>query len=382
MRFLGSTSKSENLRYAHFSSKNFDISDEDVQFLLNSGQTAVRDFIQNEHSKLSASLASDVASYSEDEFFDDLVREMMIPGQRLIVSCVNTAWYWRLFPSIAHWMFAGADVDILVNSKSSSPREAQRRKLLQMMGAKVVEIQQIPVKCFVLSRKDDRHNAAFTQDISATKHSPFGVTYIGTKHRPIIDILITDLDRLLGSAKIKRPELTLKESSGVDELELMLKEGVHQYSDPNVTIELTEVSLKPDADKPVEMIVRRVRSLKYRQIAHLASLYEKFSISFCVPADIIGNGKHISTITPPVFEEWGNKLVAIEGNTRIYYLRKIGIDSIHCFVVKGVSAPLPGRPIDPREALLSTYHLPSEERIKEFSYENFRSIEGAVRPTE
>jgi hypothetical protein len=370
---------SVEIKTGEVSGTNFDISRDEVSFLLDSGRAAVRDFIQNEHANLTDSLAFDIARYGEDELFDDLVREMMTPGKRLVVSCTDTAWYWRLFPSVAHWMFAGAEVDILVKAASDSVRENQRREILQKMGARVIETSQIPFNCFLLSREDDRYNAAFILDVSATEHSPKGVVYIGTKHRPMIRVLLEGLDRLLGSDNSRRPELTLKESDPT-KLIARLKKGVHQYDNPDVTIEMQEVSLRQETSQPIEMIVRRVRSFKYRQIAHLVSLYNKYGIPFCMPADINANGQYVSTVTPPVIEEWGDKLVAVEGNTRIYYLNRIGVESIHSLLVKGVVAPLPGRPTDLRKVLVSTYHLPSKERISGFTYDNFRSIEGAARP--
>ncbi len=378
---MQSNISSVNINTDAVSSINFNISTEEVKLLLDSGRAAVKDFIQNEHSELNDSLASDVARYSEDELFDDLVREMVTPGKRLVVSCSGTKWYWRLFPSIAHWMFAGAEVDILVKSGSGDTRENHRRDLLKKMGAKVIETDQIPLNCFLLSHEDNRHNSVFIQDISATEYSPRGVVYIGTKHRPMIEILLKQLDQLLGSGGHSRPKLTLEEDDS-NKLISLLKQGVHQYRDPKVKIEIQQVSLKQETDQAVKMIVRRVRSYKYRQIAHLAVLYEKYGIPFCKPAKIMADGQYVSSVTPPVMEKWGNNLVVIEGNTRVFYLNRMGVDSLYSLVVNNIADhPLPGRPINPREALLSTYQLPHEERISEFNYENFRSIEGAVRPT-
>ena len=251
--------------------------------------------------------------------------------------------------------------------------------MLKKMGANVVITDQSFPNCFLLCRHDDRHNGLFVQDISATEHCPKGVVYIGTKHRPMISILINDLEQLLGPNQSSKPKLILQESDP-KKLISLLKEGVHQYNDPGVTIKMQAVSLKRESELPVRMIVRRVRSFKYRQVEYLASLYNQYNIPFCKPADILADGEYVSTVTPPVLEEWGDDLIAIEGNTRLFYLNRNGWDSIHCLVVKGVTHPLPGRPVYPHEALLSTYHLPSNERISGFMHEHFRSIEGAVRP--
>jgi hypothetical protein len=56
------------------------------------------------------------------------------------------------------------------------------------------------------------------------------------------------------------------------------------------------------------------------------------------------------------------------------------MNSFHSLVVKGVTQPLPGVAVNLHEALISTYQLTPDERIDKMQYENFRSIEGAVRP--
>lgn len=376
-RGMQSNISSIEINTGEVSGTNFNITENEAQFLLTSGQSAVVDFIQNEHAKLNDCLTLDVTRYGEDELFDDLVREMATPGMRLVVSCADTKWFWALFPSIVHWMFAGATIDILVKAGPATPREQQRRGILQKLGVRIVEARQILITCFVLNRRDDSSNAAFILNIGETEYLPKGAVYIGKTHRPVIDALLRTVDQLLPPQSCTRPELVLKKGDP-NKLISLLKQGVNQYSQ-NVTIEMQEVSLK-EPEQPVRMIVRRVRSFKYRQIPYLAALYERYGIPFCMPAEIWADGQYVSTVTPPVLEKWGKTLVAVEGNTRVYYLNRIGINSFCCLIVKGVTHPLPGVPVNPREALLSTYQLTPKERIGGFNYGNFRSIEGAVRP--
>jgi hypothetical protein len=161
----------------------------------------------------------------------------------------------------------------------------------------------------------------------------------------------------------------------------LLKRGVNQYSDPRVTLSLERVRLG-HAAKKVRLIVRRIRSFKFRQIEAFIKLHEQFNIPFGTPADIFANDQYVSSITPPVLEEWGDDLVAIEGNTRIFRFSQSGKDHINAIVVRQVTHPLPGKSLDPGRALISTYEVPYEERIEGFDYGSFRSIEGAARPEE
>jgi hypothetical protein len=161
----------------------------------------------------------------------------------------------------------------------------------------------------------------------------------------------------------------------------LLKQGVNQYADARVSIDLERVDLR--AGKPsVRLLVRRIRSYKYRQMEAFVALHQRFNVPFGAPVDIYANDRYVSTITPPVFELWGDDLIAVEGNTRSFYLDRINADAVQAFVVRGVTQPLPGTPVETRTALLTTYQLTPEERIRGFRYDNFRSIEGAVRPQE
>jgi len=360
------------------SSTNFDISESEVNFLLKSGRDAMKAFVANEHSKLNDTIALDVTRHGEDEMFDDLVREMSTPGKRLVVCCSNTKWFWSLFPSVAHWAFAGAMIDIVVKAGGASARENHRRGLLQGLGARVKEATNLPFSGFVLSRDDDNHNSAFMLDISESKYAPYGTVYIGLKHRPIIQALLSMFDLLVEPKEFKTPKLTLKASDPAL-LVKSLKRGVNQYVDDRVTIQQETVSLS-ESNPQIKLIVSRIRSYKYQQVLHLVELYARYGIRFCEPAEIYMDGKYVSTIVPPVLEQWGNDLVAIEGNTRIAYLHRNGISDFSTLVVRGVQSDLPGIPVHPREVLLSTYDLDLGVRIKGYNQGNFRSVEGAIRP--
>lgn len=362
------------------SSTNFDISDEEVTFLLKSGRSAVSNFIKAEHSKLDDALSSDVARYGIDELYDDLAREMATIGRRMLVSCEDTDWFWALFPSVAHWAFGGAAIDVLITRDPDSGRERQRRAVMERLGVRFTRVSSAPFMGFILNRVDDRHDAAFITNISRTQFSPVGAVYVGVKHRPVIQGMARLLEQEIDSSSPPRIRLSLQ-ACDPERLKGLLKSGVNQYADPRVSISLESVDMT--ADKPkVRLIVRRIRSFKYRQMDALASIYQRFGLAFGTAADIFGNYAYVSTITPPVLEAWGDDLVAVEGNTRIFYLNRVGGASVTALVVRGVTASLPGVPVDVRTALIATYQMSPKERISGFRYDNFRSIEGAVRPEE
>lgn len=362
------------------SSTNFDISKTEVDFLLESGRSAVSNFIKNEHVALDDSLVGDVARYSQDELFDDLAREMCTPGKRMLVACDDTKWYWSLFPSVLRWAFDGASVEVLIRRGGYDKRELHRQELMRRLGVRIEVVDHLPFKGYILNRADDRHDAAFIAHISHTQFSPNGATYIGAAHRPVIQGMTRLLDQLIDSKPVDRISLELRPGDTSALIDL-LKRGVNQYAGADVTLSLERVKLNQPI-KRVRLIVRRIRSYKFRQTEAFIKLHQKFNVPFGAPADIFANGQYVSTITPPVLEEWGPDLVAIEGNTRIFTLHQAGVDHVTALVVRGVTHPLPGKPLDPWRALISTYEVPHDERIEGFNYASFRSIEGAARPEE
>jgi predicted acylesterase/phospholipase RssA len=362
------------------SSTNFAIDEKDVNFLLDSGRRSVVELIRNEHQHVAAHLFADGARLGEDELFDDLVREMTIPGQRLAIACSDTKWFWSLFPSVIHWVCAGATVDILLEQRDFRKSELQRQETLRKLGARIMLVKSVPFLGYVLGRTDDSHNAAFVLSGSDAQYAPFGTVYVGPKHRSVVGSLLNGIDRAANWPSAAPVILQIRKSDP-QKMIALLKRGVKQYGDEGVTMELTDVSL--EQSKPmVNLLVRRIRSYKYRQIGFLAALYRRFGLVFCEPADIVIGGDFVSTVVPPVMEARGDALVSIEGNTRIYYLCRNGTRSVIALVVSGVTAPLPGRPVAPSKALLSTYELDISVRMQDGSIDNFRSIERAVRPTD
>lgn len=364
----------------HVSSTNFNISSDEVTFLLESGRAAVRKFILAEHSLLDDDLSGDVARYGKDELYDDLAREMATCGKRLMVACQDTRWVWELFPSVAFWAFGHAAIEVIISRDADDGRERQRRAMMERLGVRFHKVQSLPFTGYILNRVDDRHDAAFITHISNTEFSPTGAVYVGPKHRPVIQGMALLLERSMRAGAAQTAPLRLQ-MADPRRLIGLLKAGVNQYVDSRVSIALEEVALRAPTPT-VRLIVQRIRSFKYRQMESLATIYRRFDLPLGMPADIYAGDVHVSTVTPPVLERWGDELVAIEGNTRIFYLDRQGAEKMPALVVSGVNAALPGTPVEVGKALLATYQMSPAERMNDFRYENFRSIEGAVRPEE
>jgi hypothetical protein len=356
----------------------FNITDKQLAQLIDNGRDAMLHFIRDEALHLRPRLEAVTWYADEDNFLAELVQEALAPGTGLFVAMSDTRWFWQLFPTILAWREAGSFLKVLVEPSNGPAetvaREAQRRKLLAGLGVATIERTELPFYGFLLTRPDDYREAAFILNPSKTQHASYGTAYTGIHHRPLIKIIKQRLNNEFNGAPNVTDRCSLRDHPAED-IVARLKEGVWQYGPPGVTINLEEVSLGR-----VQMAVRRVRTFKFSQMSHLCALYEKFGLPFFVPAAVLFGDGQVSVITPPVFEEWGTNLVAIEGNTRVYYLHKEGRSKIWALVVRGVTEPLPGRPVWPARALLYTSPLESTERMAGFNYEQFRSIEGSARP--
>lgn len=337
-------------------------------------------FIRNESLQLQQESAIASQAVDSEELYAEFVREAEQVGTELVVADYGTDWFWKLFPTILAWRLAGARVFALTarphDSGDQLAREQQRRSILSMLGVRLATVDSLPFRGFVLRRSDDHGNAAFIISDSSGVHAPFGSMYVGSMHRAVIHVLYERLMDLVPSGAPKSPEPIRLSPIAVDQLISRLKTGVRQYEPADVIIESATLQVRD-----LMMITRRVRAYKLRQIEILARSYGEYGLTLFEAASIqLADGAEISTVTPPVIEQHGDTFVTIEGNTRLYYAHELGLESIGCLLVRGVRAPLPGSPLDPRFALVSTYSLPPSERSSKFDYQHFRSIEGAARP--
>lgn len=355
----------------------FDKMDEEkLDRLSKSGWDSTVEFIRGEGTRLRAEIRDTDSAIDKDEFFETFVREAIHPGDELVVLESDTHWYWLLFPTVLAWRAAGARVRVYTAADHSqgdqAARESQRRRLMVEMGVELNVVSHLPWRGMLIIRADDHRNAAFVCNESRSQGASYGSIYIGNCHREIIRALRSQQPS--GSESADNLAVSLAAEDPLSLIE-RLSSGVWQYNKPGVAIILQKIKV---AD--VLMINRRVRTYKFRQVEALANIYRKHALDLFVPAKIVRGGRSVSTVTSPVVEQWGNKFVVIEGNTRFLYAFASGIEELSVFCVRGVKDELPGKPVEPRRVLLSSREIPSEERIDGFNYSRFRSIEGAARP--
>ena len=354
----------------------FDLPVETMTRLLESGREATFNFIRDEAVRFRGTTMSHVAVANEEELYDAIVREANDPGDELIVSCRNTDWYWKLFPTFAACRKVGAEVRVVLPPISEDSyharQEKQRRQNLTALGASLYESNSLAHEAFVLSRKDRNQQAAFVLKMDENEHAPFATMYVGSSHTSAI----------LSIKQAVCPDSTDEASSALELVKAdatpiicKLKRGVRQYNNECLRIDLEYV-----ATEEVHLIVRRVRAYKFQQIGVFRKLYEQSEVPLFGPAEFRYRGNAVSVTTPPVVEIWGDRVVVVEGNTRFLYAHRNGVERVVALVVRGVEAPLPGRPVPIRNAMLAATSATRLERIDGFNYSHFRSIERAARP--
>jgi hypothetical protein len=114
----------------------------------------------------------------------------------------------------------------------------------------------------------------------------------------------------------------------------------------------------------------------------LIEYYHSSCLRLFQPAVVIVGSDFSSIMTPPVAEEMGDKLVVIQGTTRVFHCLNQGISPIQCVVVRGVRDVLPSRPIEFRRVGVVGRAVPVHERYAGMDYASFRAIEVTVRPVQ
>lgn len=147
---------------------------------------------------------------------------------------------------------------------------------------------------------------------------------------------------------------------------------VEQYKYARFSLQIIEIS-------DVKFLQRYIKEYKFVQINQLiTNLYTDSKFELFEPLKLIFEDGTSSIITPPVLETKGEKLVIIEGNTRIFYCLQSGLSQIKVVIVDNVEEPLPGEPISITDISLTSLTLPLDSLIYKLDRKKFRRIEEKI----
>lgn len=323
--------------------------------------------------------AINISSYiipGEDELYNIVVGSSASRSGVLILN-TDTAWAWKLFPTILAWRRRSVPISLLLTplkgSEKNRRQETYRRQLLKNLGANITETDELAFRAFVLDNEDEDNLDVLVLGEDSTGYQPLALRYKAIEHREAAMAL---LQRVKGSIAAQTdgyiPKIEIFDETNVASI---LKQSVSQYKGDGVNISFTSV---PTDD--LFIISKYTRSYKYQQLTYLYGIYKQAKIEPFKAFKVLLKDGTFSIATPPVVEKRQEGLVVIEGNTRATYFRNKELQSFPCLLVEGVVDPLPNIPFPISDVRISEQTLAPQQRMNAFEYGNFRHIERAIHP--
>ena len=349
---------------------------ESVSDLMQSGRQAASDFFRTEITNQRSLLAARPHINDSYEMYYAVVQESRNYSSRILIASKDTRWFWNMFPTALSWMERGSTVRIAVTkipSTEDASKEAWRRAMIKKMGFLVTEVDQLDWQGFFFDRNDLRKSSFVLLNSDSNDYAPFASRYIGSSNTAMLSMGRNIFESYFSElSHTAAPGLVIK-SADQNDFFRRLRKGVAEYNSPDVQFSVETIALSD-----VSLIAASLRAYKYIQMRNMIDLMQEQGINLFEPAKLEDRDGGFSLITPPVVEQHGDKLIAIEGNTRLYWANRQGLQHVTCIVVRNVRNPLPGYPVPLDRVVVESRYIRPEDRIKGFNYANFRSIESSI----
>ena len=346
-----------------------------INLLTENGEKAAYNFFNNETANLKANSKRIDVSY-DDFNTNNIITNSSNNGVSDVTICgTDTKWVYELFPTLIKWKRQGANIKILLKENNDDKDHGPyRQRFLEHLGVQVRIEPNLPFKGFIFDG-DDIGKAEclllLTQEIEyeelfTSKH------YYGMEDFHVIKLLWDESTSLFD--KENTPVKISFEEAELEELYLNLK-NVKQYHNYTVQFKYQKVDISD-----MIFITKYVKGFKYRQIQNLFDIYESNKIDLFKPVKLqLNNNKH-TIITPPIIEKHGDNFFVLEGNTRLFYLYRQGVQSAYAVIVENVTEALPGSGrYKLNQVLISDRVIVGKDRYESFDYSKFRKIEEAIR---
>jgi predicted acylesterase/phospholipase RssA len=343
-----------------------------VADLIKRGENAVNDFFSNELARLKTSTQK--TGISRDEFNSNnfLTDTLSNKYDEILIASVDTEWVYELFPTLLNWIKQGSKVSMILQKGGDEEEHTHlRQRILDFFGVNLKLVDNIPFKGFVFDGGNMENCRSVVLKEKSTTPTYFSRLYEGEEDYYAIkclrEVLLTHTPPLVPNQGIYA--MPIAHSELFDKLK-----NVRQYKNSQLYMSEIEIS-------KMVFITKYLRGFKYRQIRQIFEIYHQFGMSLFEPAKFYSpSSQKFSIITPPILEKIGDLYYVIEGNTRLTYAHRNGMDRIKCVIVENSSEALPssGR-YNVREILLADRDMVGPDRYGEFDYKKFRKIEKAVR---
>lgn len=348
---------------------------ESVDFLIRSGESSMGNFIDNEIINLKQAKVNTNICHSHAQTYYSISRTVNVAVSDVIIADISTDWVYDLYLTLLSWIQNGASVTVVLKDGSDNKTHGPLRiRILESLGINVIFVDEIPVRCFLINSNSQesglaivrRHPSILSDDVDA-------IIYESPTDNQVIRCLHQTFQEYIPKANIgeKLPILASVEYS----VAISALAKVNQYKDHDVNIYVAEININD-----IVMLTNFVRGYKYRQICHLFNLYHIHGKHIFKPCAIVyPNGKQ-TLVGMPVLEKHGKRYYLIDGNTRITYCHRHGIESIYVLVVDGVAHPLPATGYySPSEVIVTDKVVSGASRYDNFDKKNYRYIDAAFR---
>lgn len=351
----------------------FDITNEKVKILIDSGKKAMENFIDNEVIKLKQGRVNTNICYSHAQSYYQIAQSFTDGVSEIIIAEISTDWVYDLYLTLLHWVQCGAKISVVLDKSDDKRHGAFRVRILESLGINVTFVDEIPIRCFLINPDDQINSLAIVRRLPGIVCDDFdAILYESPNDNQVIRSIARLLDRYRANKKKDEiPSIISVEN----ELSINALKRVSQYLPDYVNVYVSEINIKK-----IRLLSNYIRGYKYRQIHHLFDLYSQRGIGKFRPAAIkYGNNKE-TLIGLPVLEKWGDNYYLIDGNTRVTFCHRQGIESIYALVAEGVTQPLPATGYYSASEMIVTDKVVSgASRYDGFDKKHYRYIDAAFR---
>ena len=293
----------------------------------------------------------------------------------LWISDQNTYWLYYIFPTF--WAAAIRGVKIfLVTVPSIDPKEKYRRWLLKQIGVEIFVTNSLPFHGFLFAQDKDTRIALVSDKEEAVNSNLNYIEETGRVYSASFDAQAVHnfwnyLEPWQKQAFSIEPKQiffkTCSEAEVFDKLRC-----VEQYKYAKFSLQIVDIN-------NIRLLQRYIKEYKFIQINQMiTNVYTSGGFELFEPLTLTFEDGTYSIITPPVLETKGEKLIVIEGNTRIFDCWRNGLSQIKVVVVDNVEEPLPGEPLSITDVSLTSLTLSLDSLIYKLDQQKFRKIEEKI----
>lgn len=358
-------------------STDFDsIRDEQKRELHAAGHLAVEKFVQEERRFVIQSPSSNAYVGYDEKLL------LLVQGMR---SCTKSFWavdkstYWInfAFPTLLAAARSGIALNILT-CKTTKVGELQSRRLLRRLGAQIIELDNecdLPFSGFLFDSGSQNASAILSNERGIVGadydyNEEIVRMYTHSNDEPVLTSLASLLNKVATSAPGHPRNLPYRDCTKTELFERLRKVSQYKYAE----FEMRQI----DVSASLLVLQRSIKEFKLLQIRkHIESLLHA-SCSLFEPQKIVFDDASESIVTPPVLEELGNKLVVIEGNTRLFHCLCNNIRQIYAVVVRNVESPLPAVPFSIDKLAITSSTVSMNDNFDRMDRSVFRAIEKEV----